>query len=224
MSATPPLWKAALLLALSPVAWAQQACSSDGQSAPTRLLERFTSADCETCWSDPQAAQPGAGTVALDWIVPSAQGDEAPLSAAARQDGLDRLQALGLAQLPEAPLAPGPALLRVARGPALGGYIGTSIELQPSESISGPLTAWLVLVETIAAGTDGTPVERNLVRNTLVLDWKASAGSSGSWKEIRPLAVPEGAQATRLRVIGWVEDASARVLAAAQSQCAAEAD
>nr|WP_315425656.1 hypothetical protein [uncultured Albidiferax sp.] len=221
MSATPPLWKAALLLALSPAAWAQQACSSDGLPAPTALLERFTSADCETCWSDPQAAQPGAGTVALDWIVPGAQGDEAPLSAAARQDGLDRLQALGQAQSPETAQQPSKALLRVARGPALGGYIGTSIELQPTGPIHGPLTAWLALVETIAAGTDGTPVERNLVRNTLVLDWNAAAGS---WKEIRPLAVPEGAQAARLRVIGWVEDASARVLAAAQSQCQPEPD
>ena len=221
MSATPPLWKAALLLALSPAAWAQQACSSDGQPAPAALLERFTSADCESCWSDPQAAQPGVGTVALDWIVPSAQGDEAPLSAAARQDGLDRLQALGQARSPDTPLQPSKALLRVARGPALGGYIGTSIELQPTEPIHGPLTAWLALVETIAAGTDGTPVERNLVRNTLVLDWNAAAGS---WKEIRPLAVPEGAQAARLRVIGWVEDTSARVLAAAQSQCLPEPD
>ena len=221
MSATPPLWKAALLLALSPAAWAQQSCSSDGQPAPIALLERFTSAECEACWSDPQAAQPGADTVALDWIVPSAQGDEAPLSAAARQDGLDRLQALGQAELPDAPLQPSKALLRVARGPALGGYIGTSIELQPAGPIHGPLTAWLALVETIGPGTDGTPVERNLVRNTLVLDWNAAAGS---WKEIRPLAVPEGAQAARLRVIGWVEDASARVLVAAQSQCLPEPD
>ena len=211
-----PLWKAALLLALSPAAWAQAACSSDGQPAPSALLERFISADCESCWSDAQTARPGPTSVALDWIVPGAQGDEAPLSAAARQDGLERLQALRQAVTPDAPLRPGTVHLRVAHGPALGGYVGISMALEPLEPLNGPLTAWLALVESIAAGADGTPVERNLVRNTLVFDW-----SAGAWQEIRAMAVPEGAQSARLRLVGWVEDASARVLAAAQSHCAA---
>ncbi|BDT66329.1 hypothetical protein os1_04880 [Comamonadaceae bacterium OS-1] len=216
------LGAAALLLALlqaNQAALAQASCSSEGQAVPTALLERFISADCEACWSDTHAALPRPGAVALDWILPSAQGDDAPLSAAARQDGLDRLQALGLAADPTAPLPP-PLALRVARGPALGGYIGTSIALQTAPaSTSGPLTAWLALVETIPAGADGTAVERNLVRNSLVLDWSAP----GVHAEIRPLSVPEGAQAARLRVIGWLEDASARTVAVAQSVCA-EAD
>ena len=212
-----PLWKAALLLALNPAAWAQAACSSDGQPAPAALLERFISADCEACWSDAQTARPGPASVALDWIVPGAQGNEAPLSAAARQDGLERLQALRQAVTPDAPLRPGTVLLRVAHGPALGGYVGISMALTPLESFNGPLTAWLALVESIAAGADGTPVERNLVRNTLALDWNAGAGA---WQEIRAMAIPEGAQSARLRLIGWVEDTSARVLTAAQSQCA----
>nr|WP_315202006.1 hypothetical protein [uncultured Albidiferax sp.] len=207
---------AALLLALHQAALAQASCSSEGQPAPSGLLERFISADCEACWSDAHAALPRPGAVALDWILPGARGDDAPLSAAARQDGLDRLQALGLAADPTAPLPP-PLALRVARGPALGGYIGSSIALQTAAAAThGPLTAWLALVETIPAGADGTAVERNLVRNTLVLDWSAP----GEHAEIRPLGVPEGAQAARLRVIGWVEDASARVVAVAQSVCA----
>lgn len=209
-----PFWATALLLALHPAALAQISCSSEGQPAPTALLERFTSADCEACWTDAQAALPRPGAVALDWIVPGALGDDAPLSAAARQDGLDRLQAMALATHPTTPL-PLPLPLRVARGPALGGYIGTSIALQAQEATQGPLTAWLALVETIPAGADGTAVERNLVRNTLVLDWSAA----GEHQEIRPLSVPAGAQAARLRVIGWVEDASARVVAVAQSVC-----
>lgn len=211
-----PFWAATLLLALHQAVPAQVACSSEGQPAPTALLERFISADCEACWSDTQAALPRPGAVALDWIVPGAAGDDAPLSAAARQDSLDRLQAKGQASIPTTiPLQPS-LVLRVARGPALGGYIGTSIALQAQKASDGLLTAWLALVETIPAGTDGTAVERNLVRNTLVLDWSAP----GEHLEIRPLSIPAGAQATRLRVIGWVEDASARVVAVAQSVCA----
>lgn len=211
-------WALPLLLALhQTAALAQVACSSEGQPAPTALLERFMSADCETCWTDVHAALPRPGTVALDWIVPGAGGDDAPMSAAARPDGLDRLQAMGRAvALPDATPLPPPLLLRVARGPALGGYIGTSIALQLQDATPGPFTAWLALVETIPAGSDGTAVERNLVRNTLVLDWSAT----GNYSEIRPLSVPTGAQAARLRVIGWVEDSSARVVAIAQSVCA----
>lgn len=209
-----PFWATALLLALHQAAFAQVSCSSEGQPAPTALLERFTSADCEACWTDAHAALPGPGAVVLDWIVPGALGDEAPLSAAARQDSLDRLQSLGRATQPTTPRQSLP--LRVARGPALGGYIGTSIALEAQEEPYGPLTAWLALVETIPAGTEGSAVERNLVRNTLVLDWSMA----GEHKEIRPLSVPAGAQAARLRVIGWVEDASVRVVAVAQSVCA----
>lgn len=227
MQPTLPFWAAALWLALPLAASAQIACTSDHQPAPTALLERFTSADCDTCWADGHSPQPAAGAVVLDWIVPGARGDDAPLSAVARRDGLERLQALG--QGPAvAPISPIPSqtldhtpvpptgqpLLRVARGPALGGYIGTSIALLDAPAPSRPLTAWLVLVETIPAGTDGTPVERNLVRNSLVLDWSRSAPP-----EIRPLSIPEGSQPGRLRAIGWIEDAQAQTVAIAQSVC-----
>ena len=33
------------------------------------------------------------------------------------------------------------------------------------------------------------------------------------------MRVPEGAQAQRLRVVGWVQDEQGRVIAAAQSAC-----
>ena len=67
--------------------------------------------------------------------------------------------------------------LRVAHGPALGGYIGASIELKtnakihPLDQVPQQLNAWLVLVESIPAGTEGTAIARNLVRNVLLLRW-----------------------------------------------------
>ena len=78
-------------------AWAQSLCASDGQATPLTLVERFISADCEACWSAPQTLKPAAGALTLDWIVPSEQGEAAPLSAAASRDALMRLEALGRA-------------------------------------------------------------------------------------------------------------------------------
>ena len=84
-----------LALAHAPQALAQTHCSSDGTPKPVALFERFISADCEACWGDaaPPAPSAKAGAVVLDWIVPSAAGDDAPLSAAATTDALPRLQA-----------------------------------------------------------------------------------------------------------------------------------
>ncbi|HSV46828.1 MAG TPA: hypothetical protein VLJ58_13660, partial [Ramlibacter sp.] len=108
----------------------------------------------------------------------------------------------------------GPRRLRAAHGLPFNGYVGTSIELKSAGP--GPWTAWLLLVETLPAGTEGSPVERNLVRNALQLGW---AGGARKF-ESRPMSIPEGAQPQRLRVVGWVQDARGRIRAAAQSRCA----
>eukprot|EP01034_Spumella_vulgaris_P003379 gene3379-4350_t len=85
-----------LVLTYTASALAQASCSSDGIPQPVAIFERFISADCEACWADPAAPAPSATTtVVLDWIVPSALGDDAPLSAAATSDAVQRLQALG---------------------------------------------------------------------------------------------------------------------------------
>ena len=82
---------------------------------------------------------------------------------------------------------------------------------------------WLLLVETIPAGAEGTPVARNLVRNAVQTAWNQSGPLSKDEQkrlfESRPMNIPEGAQAARLRVVGWVEDAHGRIRAIAQSQC-----
>ena len=228
----------ALLAVLVPGVGAQGVCSSDGQPQPVRLLERFLSADCERCWGTGKALAPSAAgtTMALDWIVPGRLGDDAPLSGAASRDALTRLTALGRAtpleqlQVTTAVAQGRRATVRVAHGVALGGYIGASIEAQVDMQIGArghptttPVTAVLLLVETIAAGSDGTPIERNLVRNMLQAPWNGDSllqkQKQISWLERRPLSIPEGANPERLRVVGWLEDRRGHLVAATQSAC-----
>jgi hypothetical protein len=206
---------------------AQSSCSSDGQAQPVALLERFINADCEACWGDAKSAVPGRGELALDWIAPGGRGEDAPLSAAATRDANARLEALRRRRPAQADAVLTKALrperkLRVAHGLPFNGYIGTSIELSPGSG--GPWRAWLLLVETIPAGTEGSPVERNLVRNVLQPAWGGdrplSKGERALLRESRPLSIPEGAKPERLRVVGWVEDHEGRLRAVAQSRCA----
>ena len=211
---------------------AQSLCTNDAGPTPTRLVERFISADCETCWSAPQTTRPDPKAITIDWIVPTDQGDDAPLSVAATRDAQMRLDALGLAA---------PAMsavtatqvhgsrstqLSVAQGMAVGDYIGASIELKTRVKVGPeqPLSAWLIMVETIAAGSDGTPVQRNLVRNVLVTTWSEPSRPADAapfmFQELRPMNIPRGARPERLRLVGWVQNAQGRILSAAQSVCA----
>ena len=215
---------AAALLALAaaacPWARAQSSCSSDGQIQPARVLERFTNADCESCWTD-DAQRADPDELALDWIVPGSKGEDAPLSAAASTDAAARLASLQRAapaaveavrRVVQAPKRG----LRVSHGLPFNGYLGTSLELKSPRSERW--TAWLLLVETIPAGSDGTPIERNLVRNALQLAWPAGPQQPRLF-DSRPMSVPEGARPERLRVVGWVQDGRGRMRAIAQSRC-----
>lgn len=210
----------AVLLAAAATAHAQQtSCSSDEQPAPVALLERFITADCETCWQDDRAPRPRAGELALDWIVPGARGDDAPLSAAATRDAEVRLRSLGRntpagLDSVRTPRQQAAGQLRVAQGPVFNGYVGASI--QSLGGGEGPFTGWLALVETLPAGTEGSPVERNLVRNLLQVPWPAPPGRRF---EARPMGIPEGASPERLRVVGWLQDSRGRIRAISESRC-----
>ncbi len=228
-------WLVLALLLVTPLAHSQTLCNSDGQAAPTALLERFVNADCDTCWQDLATPVAQPGTLALDWIVPSDRGDDAALSNAASLDALQRLDMLkrhrpsAQDKLETKVMGWPGASLQVARGPAFGPYVGASIELflpagtQLDAFMNAPLTAWLVLVEALPAGSEASPVPRNLVRNVLQLTWSKrdvlSKTEQTSFDELRPLNIPAGVPAERLRVIGWVQDASGRVLVAAESVC-----
>ncbi|MGV8804383.1 MAG: hypothetical protein ACWA6Y_05435 [Polaromonas sp.] len=223
----------ALLLAAAAGAPAQPICSSDGQPQPVKLLERFINADCDSCWTDPATPQPAANEIALDWVAPGRQGDDAPLSTVATRDAQTRLDALHQ-KLPEKTLLLSHSVktlkgsvLRVAHGSPLADYVGASIELKPVTKAARRQrwSAWLALVETLPAGTEGSPVERNLVRNLLQPSWSGrmelSKDEQICFFESRAMNIAPAANPNRLRVIGWIEDEKGRVLAAAQSRCAA---
>jgi hypothetical protein len=197
-----------------------------------QLLERFINADCESCWADPATPKAGANTLAIDWVLPGSKGDDAPLSAVAARESLDRLAALRQTPPAQSVASTLPvtglkgATLRVAHGLALSGYLGTSIELKPIPAAANgrQWTAWLALVETLPAGTENSPVERNLIRNALQTIWDGGKPLSKTEQkrffDQRSMSIAEGVNPERLRVVGWVEDEKGQVRAAAQSRCA----
>jgi hypothetical protein len=104
--------------------------------------------------------------------------------------------------------------------------VGTGIALaspNAAQPLARPLQYHLALVEAVPAGTEGTAVARNLVRNmlygTLELRKQLSKKEQFAWMENRPMRIPDGAQPERLRMVGWIQDAQGRVLAASQSVC-----
>ncbi|MBS0316255.1 MAG: hypothetical protein JSR49_03920 [Proteobacteria bacterium] len=210
----------------------QSSCDSNGQPRPAALLERFIDADCADCWRDAATPQAGRGQLAIDWIVPSDKGDDASLSAAQSADAALRLRQLGRAAPPrstsvDSRVGPQAALpLRVARGPVFNGYVGASIEVGPLTKASrgaGPLSAWLLVIERVPAGTAGSPIARNLVRNSFETALGAAnavgRGARRRYSELRPMQLPEGSDPERLQAIGWVQDARGHILAAAASHC-----
>ena len=227
-----------MLLALhAPHLAAQSSCSSDGVPRPVALFERFVSADCESCWADKATPAPTApGTLVLDWIVPGTQGDDAPLSAAATRDALARLAALGRTAPTATDVNTAPvqgvkgSRLRVSHGPAFNDYLGASIAFSPVPTRGAPPAArpdaggfYLLLVESIPAGAEGSPVARHLVRNvyqrSLDNPQTLSKGERSGWRDSRPIYIPEGAKTDRLRLVGWVQDQDGRIIDAAQSRC-----
>lgn len=210
-----------LLLAL-PLA-ARALCTSDAVPQPTAVLERFINADCAECWRDPASPRPANGALVLDWIVPGRQGDAAALSAVASLDAMQRLRDLKLAPPERSSSASSrregdPAPLRLAQGQAFNDYIGTSIELkQPG---GDAWHAWLLLVEQLPAGTEGSPVPRNLVRNAFRPDWSRAAGRPpGRLAETRAMQIHQGAQPGRLRLVAVLQDGRGRIRAITQTEC-----
>jgi hypothetical protein len=220
-----------LLAALAPAAWAQAFCASDGQRLASGLTERFINADCADCWSDKAAPKAPKNYLTLDWVLPGGQGADAPLAPVASSDAERRISALRLATplltvVSSRAVQPSAALaknrLRVAHGTTLSDYIGVSIEVKPPPPAAAKqTTAYLALVETLPVGTEGSAVERHLVRNLLEVAVRNSPSQAAAKRffESRVMSVAPSAKQERLSVVGWLEDDQGRVLKAVQSRC-----
>jgi hypothetical protein len=199
---------------------AQSLCTSDGRPRPQAVLERFVNADCESCWSDEATPRAAHGELALDWIVPGTRGDDAPLSAAAAPEALERLGSLhrkvpAQADSVRSQVSKPAAGVRVAQGEPVNDYIGASIELRPRSA--GTWRGWLLLVEELPAGAEGSPVPRNLVRNVFRSEWHARKPLR--LEDARPMQIHEGTRASRLRVVALVEDGRGRLRGVARTEC-----
>lgn len=209
------------LLAALPLA-GRALCTSDGVPQPAAVLERFISADCAECWRDKATPEPATGTIAIDWVLPGLKGEDAPLSAVALDEAAERLRALGK----PAPRRSGAVFgqrtgaalpLRLAQGDAFNDYIGTSLELKaPGREEWHP---WLLLVESLPAGTEGSPVARNLVRNVFRPDWAGGAPDRRPLAEDRAMQIHEGARAERLRLVAILQDAHGQIRAISRTAC-----
>jgi hypothetical protein len=193
--------------------------------APTALLERFTSADCEACWQAASAQDPKdparQRVLLLDWIAPA--GDAAPMAAAALSEAATRAGAPSANQTVwrrSALVRRGAPQLRVADGPAWNGYIGLKISVRKTGPLPPDAVAYVALVERVPAGSEGSPVARQLVRvlaGPLTLEELASQPSV---LHLRAVRLPEGSRPERLASVGWIETAAGTVIAAAQSPAA----
>lgn len=213
---------AGLMAGLLPLA-AQALCTSDRVLQPHAVLERFISADCERCWRDSATPRPGANTLVLDWIVPGQTGDKAPLAAVASTDAVERLQFLQQSQPVKSSAFTASrggtgVEMRLAQGEAFNDYIGASIELaKPGGDEWWP---WLLLVESLPTGTEGSPVARNLVRNVFRPDWhRPAARPPGRLADTRAMQIHAGARADRLRLVAVLHDHRGRIQAISQTEC-----
>ncbi len=213
---------------------AQAQCSSDGAPPVRTLVERFTRADCEECWTRPSSPlAPGPAALVVDWIVPGAGGDAAALSAAALAEAQGRLADLGRAapadddvHITDLPASARPHL-RVAQGPAVADYLGSVVQLAApprNARARGPYLLSVAMVESVPPGTEGSPIARSLARGFYQVAWPALPAAQHDrprqgWLEVRPMRIPEDAQPERLRVVAWLHDASGRPVAAAQTRC-----
>ncbi|MDB5861120.1 MAG: hypothetical protein JWQ76_4809 [Ramlibacter sp.] len=209
------------LAALAPPA--QALCTSDGVPQPKALLERFVNADCADCWRDPGTPRAGPDTLALDWVLPGTKGDDAPLSSVAIEEALARMYEMKQASPARAGSVTspreGPAVtLRLAHGEAYNDYIGTSMELK--EPGRERWHAWLLLVEKLPAGLEGSPVPRNLVRNVFRPDWaRPVSRAPGLLAEDRAMQIHEGTNPNRLRLVALLQDGHGVMRAITQTEC-----
>ncbi len=200
-----------MLAALSMLATAAHAAPACPAPVPRQLVETFISADCETCWQ--QRIDVGAGTLRLDWVVPGAQGDDAPLAVAALPEAGERLKSplakdAAAVQAHAATRPPAGLKITANSGLAWNGYIALVLDLQQrnAKALTPQAVGWVALVERVPAGEDGSPEDRQLVRNVIGPLPLALPKGQHELRHLRAVRLPANVKVERLGAVGWIED------------------
>jgi hypothetical protein len=209
------------LLLLTPAA-ALALCTSDEAPPVATLVERFIRADCPACGRDRSGPRPAPDALVLDWIVPGPKADGAGLPAAPSDAALERLDWLRrrtpAAMDTETSKREGPpANLRIAHGAVFNDYVGTSMELK--DAGREVWHAWLLLVEKIPAGADGSPLPRNVVRKVFRPEWQRGERGPGGLEETRSMQVPAWMRPERVWLVAVLQDGRGRIRAITQTDC-----
>ncbi len=222
------LWLGFIVLAS---ARAESLCESDANHRLASLRERFISANCASCWQAAAAQSTVPSAAPIDWIVPSQRAEEAPLSAVELIESEERLRQLGLgpfnerAQVDTRIANPAGLELDLSVGVAIGGYRGLFAELRmkPDVAVSPELELWLVMLEHIPAGVEGSRQDHWLARNALQHTWRRQdivpRDGHLSATELRPMRMPEGMQPERMLALAWVQTPGGQILQAALADC-----
>jgi hypothetical protein len=215
-----------VLLAAAP-AGAQPACPPQ---PPRALLERFVSATCVGCWQEqPPLLQEHRDAWVLDWVVPVPAGTPPPrapsaasrfLAASALTDAEARLANAGSIAPDEAfslshPLAQRSALALEVRDTLLADgrmELRLAARFTSQRPLPAGLQGWLALVERVASGEEGSPVDRQVVR-AVVGPLPLEGLARRPIDHLRTVAVPKTGNPDRLAALGWVETVKGRVIA-----------
>ena len=92
-----------------------------------------------------------------------------------------------------------------------------SIELEAAGSEAWH--AWLLLVEKMPAGADGSPVPRVVVRKVFRPDWQGTDRGPGALAETRSMQMPARSRPERLRLVAVLQDGRGRMRAITQTEC-----
>ncbi len=174
-------------------------------------------ADCESCWAAAGLSDKADRSMVLDWIVPA--GDSAPLAVGAVAEASARAGPLtsSTTKQQSTALKTSAPRLRIADGPAWNGYIGLQLTVQRNAPLPDGATAYMALVEKVAAGSEGSAIARQLVRSVVGPLSLEELATTTPVRHFRAMRLPDGAQAEKLASVAWVESADGKVLAATQS-------
>jgi hypothetical protein len=212
-----PLVPCVLAVGFAVLAGAAAAAPRCDAPAPTVFLERFVPADCEACWQGATRRDRRAGQLVLDWIVPAGEG--APLAAAALPEAAERAGKVSReAQWRSTTLKRGAApLVRIADGPGWNGYVGLRLVVTRRSTVPADAVAYAALVERVPAGSEGTRVDRQLVRALIGPVGLGELATAPAMEHMSAVRLPDTERPDRLGSVAWIETAKGEVIAATQS-------